>query len=53
MKSTITVPRVVFYPCIIIFALICWYIGFNEGQHTVPLGFEVLELPACTPDPAV
>jgi hypothetical protein len=51
MNSVLTIPRVIFYPCIAIFALVCWYIGYNHGQKSTPIAFEVIELPACMPEP--
>jgi hypothetical protein len=51
MSSSLILPRVVFYPCIAIFAITCWYIGYSQGQSAIPIGFEVVELPACMPEP--
>lgn len=51
MNPTPCVSRVVFYPCITIFAVVCWYIGYNFGQSSAPMAFEVIELPACMPEP--
>jgi len=48
--SVLTIPRVIFYPCTTIFASVFWYIGYNHGLDTIPLGFEVIELPVCMPD---
>lgn len=51
MKSSLIIPRDVFYPCITIFAVVCWYIGYSFGQSAALITFEVIELPACVPAP--
>jgi hypothetical protein len=50
VTSVLTIPRVIFYPCITIFAIVCCYIGYSYGVNAVPLGFEIIELPVCIPD---
>ena len=52
MLSSLILPRVVFYPCITVFAIACWYIGYSQGQSSIPIGVEVIEPPACVPEPA-
>lgn len=52
MLSSLILPRVVFYPCITVFAFVCWYLGYSYGQSSIPIGFEVMELPVCVPEPA-
>ena len=51
MKFNQGVSRAVFYLCITVFAIACWYIGYSQGQSSIPIGFEVIELPACMPEP--
>lgn len=51
MLSSLIIPRVVFYPCITVLAVVCWYIGYSHGQKSTPIAFEVIELPACMPEP--
>lgn len=50
MKPANTVSRFVFYPVIFAFGAVCWYLGYSQGQGSIPIGFEAIELPICMPE---